>query len=77
VIACDAPMNSAGFFGEWSRCCHTHSYTEQIMTEQNATHGRLYRCRREGNSLLSRLALSEVQICGIPKLSLGEVAPTP
>jgi hypothetical protein len=48
------------------------------MTEQNATHRRLYRCRREGNSLgQSRLAMSEVQICGIPKLSLGEVAPTP
>jgi hypothetical protein len=48
------------------------------MTEQNATHGRLYLCRREGNSLgQSRLAMSEVQICGIPKPSLGEVAPTP
>ena len=48
------------------------------MTEQNATHGRLYRCQQEGNSLgQSRLAMSEVQICGIPKLSLGEVAPTP
>ena len=57
---------------------HRLSYTEQIMTEQNVTHGRLYRCRREGNSLgQSRLAMSEVQICGIPKLSLGEVAPTP
>ena len=33
---------------------------------------------RSGNSLVqSRLAMSEVQICGIPKLSLGEVAPTP
>jgi hypothetical protein len=48
------------------------------MTERNAMHGRLYLCRREGNSLgQSRLAMSEVQICGIPKLSLGEVAPTP
>ena len=48
------------------------------MTEQNATHGRLYRCRREGNSLgQSRLAMSEVQICGIPKPSLVGVAPTP
>ena len=75
---CDAPMNSAGFPVPWSERCHTYSYTEQIMTEQNATHGRFYRCRREGNSLgQSRLAMSEVQICGIPKLSLGEVAPTP
>jgi hypothetical protein len=71
-------MNSAGFLATWSKGCHTHSYTEQIMTGQNATDGRLYRSRREGNSLgQSRLAMSEVQICGIPKLSLGEVAPTP
>jgi hypothetical protein len=48
------------------------------MTEQNATHGRFYLCRREGNSLdQSRLAMSEVQICGIPKPSLEGVAPTP
>jgi hypothetical protein len=71
-------MNSVGYFAARSRGCHTHSYTGRIMTEQNATHGRLYRCPREGNSLgQSRLAMSEVQICGIPKLSLGEVAPTP
>lgn len=30
-----------------------------------------------GSLLTSRSALSEVQICGIPKLSLGKVAPTP
>jgi len=71
-------VNSVGFFAAWSKGGHTHSYTVLIMTEQNATHGRLCRCRREGNSLgQSRLAMSEVQICGIPKLSLGEVAPTP
>ena len=71
-------MNSAGIFAVWSKACHSPSYTERIMTEQNATHGRLYRCRREGNSLgQSRLAMSEVQICGIPKPSLGELAPTP
>jgi hypothetical protein len=71
-------MNSVGFFAAWSKACHSPSYTGPIMTEQNATHGRLYRCRREGNSLgQSRLAMSEVQICGIPKPSLGEVAPTP
>ena len=35
-------------------------------------------CQQGGNSLgQSRLAMSEVQICGIPKLSLQEVAPTP
>jgi hypothetical protein len=71
-------MNSAGFLGSRSRACHTASYTGHIMTERNAMHGRLYLCRREGNSLgQSRQAMSEVQICGIPKLSLGEVAPTP
>ena len=71
-------MNSVGFLATWFRGCHIRSYTGLIMTEQNATHGRLYRCRREGNSLgQSRLAMSEVQICGIPKLSLGEVDPTP
>ena len=46
--------------------------------EQSAAHGVSDRCPQEGNSLgQSRLAMSEVQICGIPKLSLREVAPTP
>ncbi len=54
------------------------SYTGTIMTERNLTQGRLYRCQHEGNSLgQSRLAMSEVQICGIPKLSQRDVAPTP
>jgi len=77
-IACDALMNSGRSFvqGFWYR--DRVSYTEEIMTEQNATYGRLYRCQQEGNSLgESRLAMSEVQVCGIPKLSTGEVAPTP
>ena len=48
------------------------------MTEQSVMHAQSSWCQQEGNSLLqSRLAMSEVQICGIPKLSLGEVAPTP
>jgi len=48
------------------------------MTEQRAMDAEPNWCQQEGNSLLqSRLAMSEVQICGIPKLSLGEVAPTP
>ncbi len=48
------------------------------MTEQRAMDAQVNWCQQEGNSLLqSRLAMSEVQICGIPKLSLGEVAPTP
>jgi len=71
-------MNSPRFLGSRSKGCHSASYTGHIMTERNAMHGRLYLCRREGNSLgQSRLAMSEIQICGIPKLSLGEVAPTP
>jgi hypothetical protein len=53
------------------------SYTGQIMTDQSATHGRLCRAQQGGNSLgQSRLAMSEVQVCGIPKLDSGEVAPT-
>jgi hypothetical protein len=40
--------------------------------------GPLERCPQEGNSLgQSRLAMSEVEVCGIPKLSLGEVPSTP
>ncbi len=50
------------------------SYTGDIMTEHNMT----VRCDQEGNSLgQSRLAMSEVQVCGIPKLCSGRVAPTP
>ena len=48
------------------------------MSGQSALHGRLDRRPQGGNSLgQSRLAMSEVQICGIPKLCLREVAPTP
>jgi hypothetical protein len=48
------------------------------MTDENAMHGQLCRPQQGGNSLgQSRLAMSEVQICGIPKLSSGGVAPTP
>ena len=54
------------------------SYTESIMTDANALHDRLCRSQQGGNSLgQSRLAMSEVQICGIPKPSSWEVAPTP
>jgi hypothetical protein len=52
------------------------SYTEAIMTEQNALQGR-QGCRPEGSTLpQSRRALSEVQICGNPKQRIREVAPT-
>jgi hypothetical protein len=53
-------------------------YTLVIMTQQRATSGRLVRCHGGGNSLgESRVAMSEVQIGGIPKQSAEEVAPTP
>ena len=48
------------------------------MTRQSALNVRLVLGQGGGNSLgQSRLAMSEVQICGIPKLSSLEVAPTP
>ena len=54
------------------------SYTGLIMTQQSALNVRLVSGQEGGNSLgQSRLAMSEVQICGIPKLSSLEVAPTP
>jgi hypothetical protein len=54
------------------------SYTESTMTDENATHDRQCRSQQGGNSLgQSRLAMSEVQICGIPKLSSEGVAPAP
>lgn len=53
-------------------------YTRPIMPQQKAKNGRLVRCHGGGNSLgESRVAMSEVQIGGIPKLSPQEVAPTP
>jgi hypothetical protein len=71
-------MNSAGSFAPRFRDHHGASYTDHIMTNQNAMHDRLCRSQDGGNSLgQSRLAMSEVQICGIPKLDNGEVAPTP
>ena len=54
------------------------SYTEQIMTQQNMRNAWLVFGQEGGSSLgQSRVAMSEVQICGIPKLSSPEVAPTP
>ena len=54
------------------------SYTGWIMTQQRAMNGWLVQCEEEGNSLgASRVAMSEVQICGIPKPLMPEVAPTP
>ncbi len=53
-------------------------YTGVIMTEQRKMHTDMSWWKQGGDSLLqSRLALAEVQICGIPKLSQGKVAPTP
>jgi len=54
------------------------SYTGLTMTQHHALSARLISSQKGGNSLgQSRVAMSEVQICGIPKLSCLEVAPTP
>ncbi|MFZ0249357.1 MAG: hypothetical protein WAL61_05385 [Acidimicrobiales bacterium] len=48
------------------------------MTTHRVERSLLFRCHQEGNSLgQSRLAMSEVQICGIPKPGSGGVASTP
>jgi hypothetical protein len=71
-------MNSAGSFAGVLKSGHRLSYNERIMTEHNAMQSSIVGCNQEGNSLgKSRLAMSEVQICGVPKLSIGEMAPTP
>jgi hypothetical protein len=71
-------MNSPQSLASASRGGSTLSYTEVIMTAHNETQIRLVRSPQEGNSLgQSRLSMSEVQICGIPKLSSEGVAPTP
>jgi hypothetical protein len=71
-------MNSPRSFAVVLRGRDRLSYTEAIMTEHNATLSRGFRFDQEGNSLgQSRLAMSEVQICGIPKLRSEGVAPTP
>ena len=71
-------MNSARSFTEAFHGRDGVSYTEAMMTGQHAMHGRLDRRPLGGNSLgQSRLAMSEVQICGIPKLRTREVDPTP
>jgi hypothetical protein len=67
-------MNSAGSLAVVLKGMHGLSYTDPIMTERNMT----ARCDQEGNSLgQSRLAMSEVQVCGIPKHCIGKVAPAP
>ena len=71
-------MNSVRFSAERREGHSAVSYTQVIMTDDNAMQDRFCRSQQGGNSLgQSRLAMSEVQICGIPKLSNGEVAPTP
>jgi hypothetical protein len=71
-------MNSAGSLALLFKGDHAVSYTDHTMIDTNATLDRLCRSQHGGNSLgQSRLAMAEVQICGIPKLSIGEVAPTP
>jgi hypothetical protein len=71
-------MNSAGYPGSGSRRRDSPLYNVLIMTRRDTLYGHPSGCRREGNSLSQwRLGMAEVQICGIPKLSLGKVAPTP
>jgi hypothetical protein len=74
-------MNSAGSLAARSRGRDSVSYNQTIMTGQRTRqweHRQSDLCPCQGYALRqSRLALSEVQIFGIPKLSLGEVAPTP
>ncbi len=71
-------MNSAGSLAARFKRDHGASYTEGTMTDENVTQNRLCRSQQGGNSLgQSRLAMSEVQVCGIPKLSSEGVAPTP
>ena len=51
--------------------------TGRYSTDRVA-HGLSGVCQSGGNTLATpRSAMSEVQICGIPKLSALEVAPTP
>jgi hypothetical protein len=70
-------MNSAGSLASVLKGRDRLSYTDLIMTKRAATKSRIFRCDQEGNSLgRSRLAMSEVKVCGIPKLSIGELAPT-
>ena len=78
IPVCDATMNSRTRAADASRRGTGPSYTEEIMTRQGVNGSRLFLCQRGGNSLgQSRVAMAEVQICGIPKLSTQEVAPTP
>ena len=71
-------MNSAPIFVDRFRRRIRLSYTETIMTDAHDGASRQLRCHQGGNSLgLSRLSMAEVQMCGIPKLSVGEVASTP
>lgn len=77
----DAGMNSSGI-GKSSRRAFKDgasvAYTRFIMSSHTALN-RVSRCLSGGKYALGqpRAAMSEVQICGIPKLSSWEVASTP
>jgi hypothetical protein len=59
-----------------SGCDHRTTYTHVVMSQQKATN-RMCRSLQERNGLGEpRWAMSEVQICGIPKPGAGEVAST-
>jgi hypothetical protein len=73
----DVPMNSLRWTARAFRGRLDVSYTQDVMTDASVTASRLSPAHQGGNSLgQSRAALSEVQICGIPKASLLEVAST-
>jgi hypothetical protein len=59
-----------------SRGSQGSTYTRLVMSQQKAIN-RMFRSLQGGSSLVEpRCAMSEVQICGIPKLDAGEVAST-
>ncbi len=77
-MPCDARMNSVRNHARRVRRPEATSYTEWTMTG-HSTSVRLARWQQgnSGSSLgQARVAMAEVQICGIPKLSMLEVALT-
>jgi hypothetical protein len=73
-------MNSSartGFVADRALGVEEALYSGVLMTRTSATIDPLLGCPVGGNSLgQSRVAMSEVQICGIPKPSNWEEAPT-
>jgi hypothetical protein len=80
-------MNFAGMAWVARQSPGDVSYNGEIMTElmekimtgrRVSTAGPVAHCQRGGNSLgMARAAMSEIQICGIPKRQSQGVDPTP